>query len=210
MGKISVLAGINGAGKSSVFGVEIRESRADYFNPDEIARKILIENPAMPVAEANSVAWLEGKKLLEHAIEDDSDFAFETTLGGGTIPRLLREAADKGCSVRILYVGLASVDLHLARVKARVAKGGHDIPETDIRRRWEASMLNLIALMPKLTALRVFDNSADGDPISGNAPSPVLVLEMKNGAITSPPDLSKTPTWAKPLVATAIKQDLQD
>ncbi len=87
----------------------------------------------------------------------------------------------------------------------RVRRGGHDIPEKDIRRRYEHSRLNLIALLPHLTALRVHDNSEQADPAAEEAPSPRLVLQMERAKILGPPNLSRTPDWAKPIVAAALK-----
>lgn len=74
----------------------------------------------------------------------------------------------------------------------RVKKGGHDIPEADIRRRYEHSRLNLIDLLPFLAALRVYDNSADADPAKGRAPEPVLALHMERGRILNKEDLKNT------------------
>jgi predicted ABC-type ATPase len=200
-----VLAGVNGAGKSSLGGAAIRDLGGEYYNPDEIARNLMIANPRLAQTEANSKAWLIGKKLLEKAIANRLDFAFESTLGANTIPALLREAARKGCEVRVWYAGLSSPELHLARVKARVRKGGHDIAEADIRRRYEHSRLNLIDLLPHLAALRVYDNSTDADPAAGRAPEPVLVLHMERGQILNAADLLNSPDWAKPIVAAALK-----
>ena len=89
---------------------------ADYFNPDEAARKIVSANFALTQSEANAQAWQLGKNLLERAIAERLDFAFETTLGANTMPRLLREAAQKGVEVRVWYAGLSSPALHIARV----------------------------------------------------------------------------------------------
>ena len=203
--RIYVLAGVNGAGKSSIGGAAIRDSGADYFNPDEAARKLVSANPALTQAGANAQAWQLGKRLLERAIAAGLNFAFETTLGANTMPRLLREAAEKGIEVYVWYAGLSSPALHIARVKARVRKGGHDIPEADIHRRYEHSRLNLIHLLPHLAALRVYDNSADADPAKGIAPEPVLVLHLERGNILNAADLPNTPDWAKPLVAAALK-----
>ena len=109
--------------------------------------------------------------------------------------------------MRVWYVGLSSPELHIARVRARVAKGGHDIPKPDIRRRWETSRLNVIRLLPRLTELRVYDNSGDADPDTGATPAPVLLLRVRRGRIVAPRDLSATPAWAKPLVAAAMRLD---
>src|SRR5688500_11680868 len=95
-GIVTVLAGVNGAGKSSVAGNFLRQAGGDYYNPDEFTRSLLRQNPGLDPAEANSLAWTRGKELLAHAIAGGTDFVFETTLGGRTIPRLLARAAKEG------------------------------------------------------------------------------------------------------------------
>jgi len=205
--EITVLAGVNGAGKSSIGGAYLRANGAEYFNPDEVARSVRAASPGMSQAEANAYAWTEGKKRLEAAIAAGTDFAFETTLGGGTITRLLLEAAAQGAVVRIWFAGLDSVEAHLKRVAARVSKGGHDIPESDIRKRWVGSHANLIRLIPHVTDLRVFDNSAEHDPANGEAPEPRLVLAIEDKRLSYPSadELAKTPQWAKPIVFAAYR-----
>src|SRR5690349_13408613 len=196
-----VLAGTNGAGKSSIGGEMIRAAGGDYFNPDEAAQQILEANPGISIAEANGAAWHEGVRLLARAIAERGNFAFETTLGGASIAKLLDEAIDAGIDVHIWYVALATPELHLARVKARVARGGHDIPERDIRRRYDASRNNLIELLPRLASLHVYDNSVDAHP-----PDPTLLLEMERGRITRHCELATAPEWAKPILITALKR----
>jgi predicted ABC-type ATPase len=202
---IYVLAGTNGAGKSSLGGAMFLETGAEYFNPDEAALRFRSANPGMTREEANSAAWRQGKRLLERAISERLDFAFETTLGGDTMPRLLDRAHSEKMEVRIWYMGLASPELHIARVRSRVAAGGHDIPEAKIRERYESSRLNLVELMPKLTELRVFDNSEEGDPRRGIAPQPKLLVHMDHGKIVDSCILTTTPEWAKPILATAMR-----
>jgi predicted ABC-type ATPase len=203
--RIYVLAGTNGAGKSSIGGATFRAFGVEYFNPDEAAQAIRAVSPGMTQAEANSQAWFEGKRLLEKAIAERLDFAFETTLGGDTITQLLEHAIVAGMEVRVWYAGLSSPELHIARVQQRVAKGGHDIAEADIRRRYDRGRLNLIRLLPRLTELRAYDNSEEADPSSGVAPTPRLVLHMDGGRIMNVRDLAGTPQWAKPIVAAAMK-----
>jgi len=203
--RIYVLAGVNGAGKSSIGGAAFRGFGADYYNPDQAARALRAAHPGLSTAEANAEAWQQGRRLLERAIAEQLDFALETTLGGNTIVRLLAEAAAKGIEIYIWYVGLSSPELHIARVQSRVRRGGHDIPERDIRRRYEHSRLNLIHLLPRLAALRIWDNSKDADPAAGKTPAPTLVLHMERGKILNPADLAKAPDWAKPIVAAALR-----
>ncbi|WP_231995214.1 zeta toxin family protein [Mycobacterium sp. 852002-10029_SCH5224772] len=203
--QIHVLAGVNGAGKSSVVGATIRDKGGEYYNPDEAAREIIAANPGLGQAEANAAAWEQGRKLLQRAIDQGLDFTFETTLGGNTMPGLLAEAAKRGLEVHVFYVGLDSADTCIERVRQRVRAGGHDISEADVRRRYRHSLINLVRLLPVLTELRVYDNSATADPEIGQVPKPVLVLHMDHGRIIGPSDLTSTPAWAKPVVAVALE-----
>jgi predicted ABC-type ATPase len=202
---IYVLAGTNGAGKTSVGGAMLLASGAEYFNPDEAALRFLSTNPGMTQQEANSAAWRQGKRLLERAISERLDFAFETTLGGHTMAALLDRALSEKIEVLIWYAGLATPELHIARVRSRVASDGHDIPEVKIRERYNSSRLHLVDLMPRLTGLRVYDNSEEGDPRSGIAPQPRLLLHMGRGKIVDSCDLTTAPEWAKPILAMAMK-----
>lgn len=202
--QIYVLAGTNGAGKSSVAGAAFLERGGEFFNPDEATRRILSANPGFSLTEANSAAWNEGKRLLERAIEEKLNFAFETTLGGKTITAVLEKALSQGIEVRIWFVGLEGEDLHIRRVLSRVEYGGHDIPEQKIRQRYTTSRLNLIHLLPKLTELLLYDNSAEADPKTGVAPTPLLILHVDRGKILTGCDVTLVPEWAKPIFAAAL------
>ena len=204
--RIYVLAGVNGSGKCSIAGAAFRANGADYYNPDEAARELRVARPALSPTDANSAAWHRGFNLLNEAIVQRFDFAFETTLGASSIPRALAGAADQGFEIHVWYAGLATPELHLARVRSLVQAGWHGIPEVAIRRRFEHSRMNLITLLPKLAALRVYDNSAEGDPRAGKTPAPVLVLHLLRGRILNAADLPHAPDWAKPIVAAALKQ----
>ena len=199
------MAGVNGAGKSSIVGAAIRANGGEYYNPDEAARAIIAANPGLGQTEANAAAWTQGRRLLQRAIDEGLDFTFETTLGGTTMPALLADAAQRGIEIRIFFVGLESAEAHIQRVRQRVRAGGHDIPEAAIRRRYRHSRINLINLLPALTELKIYDNSASADPATGRAPKPVLVLHLQRGKIVAPSDLSSTPRWARPIVAAALE-----
>jgi predicted ABC-type ATPase len=183
----------------------IRASGAVYYNPDEAARQIRNAIPSLSQREANGRAWGMGRDLLRRAIDERKDFVFESTLGAHTIPGMLAEAADAGGAIHVWFVGLDGAERHLARVRARVKAGGHDIPEADIRRRYETSRENLAWLMPKLASLRVYDNSIEADPASGKAPMPRLILHLEGGRIVAPENLAATPDWAKALVAKGLR-----
>lgn len=204
---IFVLAGVNGAGKSSVGGALLRQHGLDWFNPDTYARE-LVREVGMDIQEANVRAWEYGKRSLEAAIANRSNHAFETTLGGKTISGLLATASETH-SIVMLYCGLASPELHIARVALRVAHGGHHIADEKIRERWSTSRLNLIKLLPSLSRLQVFDNSIDVE--AGQAiGDPALVLDFKDGEVLVPDAsdqaaMGAVPPWARPIVEAALK-----
>lgn len=200
---IQVLAGPNGAGKSSIAGALIRARGGDYFNPDEATLRILTANPGIELERANSEAWHQGKRLLQHAIAECCNFTFETTLGGNTFTQMLVEAARAGTAVRVWYVGLEGVELHVARVRARAATGGHDVPESRIRERYKTSRENLLRLLPHLTELIVFDNSEEGDPARGIPPYPRLILHIRDGLLLHACDVADVPGWARPIFVAA-------
>jgi len=204
--EITVLAGVNGAGKSSIGGVSLRANGAEYFNPDEIARALRADS-GLSQKDANAIAWKKGKEILEKAIEAGSDYNFESTLGGNSITDMLVDAASLGAVLNVWYVGLESVEQHIERVAQRVRQGGHDIPQSDIRRRWTGSHANLIRLIPSVTTLRVYDNSLDSDPKTGVAPEPRLLLSLEDKQLVYPPAeaLEQTPNWAKPVVFSAYE-----
>jgi predicted ABC-type ATPase len=210
-GQIFVLAGCNGAGKSSIGGQAFLAAGIPYFNPDLAAREAIAAARAhdrtLSQREANAWAWSEGVARLRRAIAQRGNYALETTLGGDTIVALLLDAAATGLAVNVWFVGLDSVELHVARVRQRVARGGHDIPRADIERRYVRGRLNLIRLLPQLTQLIVYDNSVQADAAAPARVQPRLLLRMKDGVVTAPADLAHTPQWAKPIVAAALRMD---
>jgi predicted ABC-type ATPase len=199
---ITVLAGTNGAGKSSIGGAQLEAAGAPFYNPDIETRELMAANPGMTLDEANTAAWGIGKERLETAIESRTNFNFETTLGGATIARLLTQAHVNGLRVRVWYCGLRDAELHVARVRARVRRGGHDIPEKKIRERYDASRNNLCSILPSIDELILYDNSDDADPHAGRAPRPVQLLHYRDGNILIL--ASAMPAWAKPIAAVAL------
>lgn len=201
-----VLAGVNGAGKSSIGGHLLTRQGLTWFNPDRYARDLVAAGLATP-DDASGLAWSEGLRRLDAALAQGRHHAFETTLGGTTIAQRLLDAT-RTHDVLMWFCGLDRPERHLARVAARVRAGGHDIPEDRIRQRYPRALANLIALMPHLAHLQVYDNSAEaapGEPI----PDPRLLLELRRGQLLYPRTddaqaLRATPKWAKPLIEAAL------
>jgi predicted ABC-type ATPase len=202
-----VLAGVNGAGKSSIGGRVLLDAGLSWFNPDTFARE-LVALSGCEQSTANGKAWQEGLRRLDTAIAASAHHAFETTLGGTTIASRI-DAATATHDVVMWFCGLDSPGHHIARVRARVAAGGHDIPDDRIRQRYPRALANVIGLMPKLAHLKVYDNSADAAR-AAPIPDPILICEMRKEKLVwpSPRDektLRGTPEWAKPIVAAALE-----
>jgi predicted ABC-type ATPase len=133
--QIHVLAGVNGAGKSSIGGAAIRAAGGAYYNPDEAAKHLRQRNPQLDQRTANGLAWQIGRDQLVRAVDARLDYAFETTLGANTIPDVLIRAATAGHAVNVWFVGLDFArGTHCASASARGAwrprhpRGGHPPP----------------------------------------------------------------------------------
>lgn len=203
---IYVLAGPNGAGKSSVLGHLVEAFGGVSFDADAQTRELLAADAALDEADANRHVWHEMVHRLREAICRQLFFVFETTLGGQTIFQLLQDAALEGTNVRVWYLALATPDLHVERVRQRVAEGGHDIPTEQIRDRYDSSRLHLIGLIPVLKELWVYDNTAPRDPDS-LMPQPTLLLHMADAKMVESCPLEAVPEWAKGIVLAALKAD---
>jgi predicted ABC-type ATPase len=202
-----VLAGVNGAGKSSVGGHLLERDGLTWFNPDTFARELKAATGCNQET-VNAHAWQESMRRIEEAIVKGSNHAFETTLGGKSVTAKIL-AATKTHDVLIWFCGVSSPELHIARVKARVAAGGHPIPEEKIRERYPQAQLNLIKLMPHVAYIKVYDNNAEA-AADGTVPDPLLVLEMENGEVIWPaPDdleaLECAPEWTKAILEAALR-----
>ncbi len=158
MKNLYIVSGCNGAGKTTASYTvlpEILECR-EFVNADEIARGLSPFN-------AEGVAIEAGKLMLqriEELLKEDVTFAIETTLATRSYVNLVKRAQRQGYRVNLLYFWLSSPELAMRRVAERVSKGGHDIPEEIIRRRYAAGINNLFKLfMPVVDYWAIFDNS---------------------------------------------------
>jgi predicted ABC-type ATPase len=149
-----LLAGPNGSGKSSAFAK--LDLEGVWINADEIAN-------AMPaIGDGKSTDIQAGRAALRYIaemIETRQSFIFETTLSSQQSIRLMREAKAAGFMVGLYYVALDSVERNVERVRQRVLKGGHSIPEENIRRRHKGSFANLTAALMVADEVVLIDNS---------------------------------------------------
>jgi len=168
-----IIAGPNGAGKTT-FAKEFLPHYAkceNFVNADLIAQGL---SPFSPAAAGLKAGRLLLKQIREFA-ERRADFAFETTLAGKTYVALLRRLKQQDYTIHLFFLWIPSVELAAARIKDRVAEGGHDVPITDVRRRFGRSVENFFRVYrPLLDAWTLFDNSTT---------RPSLIAEEKGGKL---------------------------
>jgi predicted ABC-type ATPase len=155
---IVIIAGPNGAGKTTFArkcSVDQHEF-PDFINADMIARGL---SPVDP----NKVSIAAGKDMLREIhqrVSRGDSFVFETTLSGLNYSRHIPNWRKKGYHVRLIFLALPSADAAVARVKIRMEQGGHGVPETVIRRRFELGKRNFENVYRKMVdSWVVYDNS---------------------------------------------------
>ena len=158
-----IIAGPNGAGKTT-FAAEflIREGKcAQFINADLIARDL---SPSKP----EKVAFRAGRLMLERlheAVRRGENFAFETTLSGLVYAALIPTWQRASYFVDLIFLSLPSQDFALARIRNRVAQGGHNVPDPVVRRRFDAGLKNFHALYRPLVDSWILYDNADVTPV---------------------------------------------
>ena len=158
MPRVAVLAGINGAGKTTAS----RDVLANvlkiptFVNADVIARGLNGLNPEAEAVRAGRIMLTQ----LDTLVQERADFAFETTLAARSYAGWLANLRATGYQVYLDYYWLRSPDLAITRVATRVASGGHHVPDDTIRQRYARSVRNFFDLYrPVADWWEVYDNS---------------------------------------------------
>ena len=161
--KIVIIAGPNGAGKTT-FAREFLPREADcpdFINVDLIAAGLSPFDP-------NRAALRAGRLMLQEIhrrVNAGESFAFETTLAGRNYARLIPYWRAAGYHVKLIFLCLPTADLAVARVAARAAQGGYNVPEDVIRRRFDAGLRNLEGLYRRLVNTWVVYENSGPTPI---------------------------------------------
>jgi predicted ABC-type ATPase len=156
--KLYIIAGCNGAGKTTASKRLIPDliNCNEFINADEIAFQLCPDN-------VESVAFLSGRLMLHRISEllaNGETFAFETTLSTRSYKETIIFAKSMGYNVVLIYYWLNSVDLAIDRVASRVLKGGHNIDNEVIRRRYKRGIDNLFSIyIPLVNECLIFDNT---------------------------------------------------
>lgn len=174
-----LIGGPNGAGKTTLARNVLQglglPATTSILNPDAVTRAFHQVLPR-PVRWAVGNTPKYGGMLVNWAgvaaveavvgacIDEGTDVCAETVLSTGKFLRHFERARSRGLLTGLIFVALKHPDEHIARVKARVAAGGHDVPEEKIRSRWEGSHQQLTVFARHVDHLLVFANEKLGEP----------------------------------------------
>lgn len=168
---VYIIAGPNGSGKTTF----AREFLPRYAHCPNFVNADLIAQGLSPFAPA-AAAIKSGRLVLEgiHGFaRKEADFGFETTLSGKAYVNLFKELKTRGYKLHLFFLWVPGPGLAVARIKDRVAEGGHDVPARDVRRRFSRSIVNFFTLYEPLLDSWMFFNNAGSVPI--------LIAKRKNG-----------------------------
>jgi len=133
-----IVAGPNGAGKTTFALDYLQEHPHSFLSADEIAQKISPDHPEL----AKIAAGREFSSQLDDSIRSGRSLVIESTISGRSLLEVLRRAKKEDYTITIVFIFLESAQACIRRVRERVQKGGHDVPEVDIRRRFFRSKKN--------------------------------------------------------------------
>ena len=177
-----IIAGPNGSGKSSAYGMASVDQPSGsiwIINPDLLAKRIADHEVMEPVA-ANLAAVQRIEAWLDASIDAHQTIGVETVLSTPKYRRLVEHARARGFGINLIYVFLDSVELNIERVRTRVLKGGHDVPEDRIRARRGRSFDQFGWFCEAADRVDVYDNSGA---------RPQLVLTKRDDEMTIYDDL---------------------
>ena len=175
--KVYVLfAGVNGAGKSTMYEVLGSEIEGVRINSDEI----LVSTGGDWKSEQDQIkAGMEAVKRIKHCINEGVSFNQETTLAGRSILGTIKKAKEQGYTIKIYYVGLKNADLAIERVNKRVSEGGHGIDEDVVKKRYTASLAMLKQVLPLCDLATIYDNSTSFDKIAVYTDNRWMIFDHK-------------------------------
>lgn len=143
----------------------------NFVNVDLIAQGLSPFSPRLAAIKAGKLVLGQIQEFANRNV----DFSFETTLAGKSYATFLKTLKNKGYSIHLFFLWIPNVEMALARIKERVADGGHDVPAYDVRRRFYRGFRNLFKLYrPLLNSWILFDNSSS---------VPSLIAEEKEGKL---------------------------
>jgi len=153
-----IFAGVNGAGKSTLYNSGNLDDNIKYstrINTDEIVRKIGDWKNNSDQIKAAKIAI----NLRNDCLQYEKSFNEETTLTGKTILKTIDKAKELGYELQLFYVGVDNPEIAKERIRNRVEKGGHNIADEIVEKRYYESLKNLKQVITKFDEVYLYDNS---------------------------------------------------
>jgi predicted ABC-type ATPase len=174
-----IVAGPNGSGKSSTYqhaGIEAFGRSVWIINPDVLAQRIRdIEH--LELGEANLKAVQRIEAWLDTSIDAHQTVGVETVLSTPKYRRLVDKAKTLRFEVRLIYVLLDSPQRNIERVRLRVKKGGHAVPENKILERYGRSLEQLPWFLEQADQAWFYDNSGADPRLIGEKHAGVVTVD---------------------------------
>jgi len=154
---IVALAGPNGAGKSTFYHAHLEQAGLRFINADILAMELDME----PYTAARVAASLRGT-----LVEQGQSFVFETVFSDPMGDKLafLKDAASRGYTVILCFIGISGPEVSEQRVSMRVSQGGHDVPHEKLVARFPRVLSNLQSAIRELPYVWIFDNDDLREP----------------------------------------------
>ena len=183
-----ILAGGNGAGKSTFYNLYLAQYGITFVNADLIAKEIDYENPELSSYRAATLAARIREDLIKHGVS----FCFETVFSHESKIDFIASAKARGYKITLIYIHLNSPELNEARVHQRVSEGGHNVPSEKIHSRIPRTMKHIKTALSLVDEARLLDNSFQDDPFG-------QVAVIKSGKCEKL--IFSLPEWAKSILS---------
>ncbi len=136
--EIIIIAGANGVGKTTFARAFLQEYNYEFLNADEIAKSLSAENPSERKISAGKLFF----QKLSEAVANNKSLLIESTLSGRYLQKFIKNLQGKDYQITIIFLFVNSPEILIERIAERVKKGGHFVPDEDVRRRFARGKQN--------------------------------------------------------------------
>ena len=182
-----LLAGGNGAGKSTFYRTRLAPLGIPLVNADLIAKELFPEAPEVHSYQAMQIV----EQICDNLLHDGRSFCFETVFSHPSKVDFAGKAKALGYQIILVMIHLEPASLNKARVAQRVEEGGHDVPDEKVEARIPRLLRHIKAVIPLCDHVTLLDNSRADNPF-------VRVLTIRDGLLEKM--LDPLPGWAQELV----------
>ena len=179
-----LLAGGNGAGKSTFYRTRLQPLGLPFVNADIIARELYPDAPEAHSYDAARIA----EEIRYGLLQEGRSFCFETVFSHPSKIDFVAHAKTLGYQVILVFIHLESAELNMARISQRLESGGHHVPDKKVEQRIPRLLKHIKTVIPLCDQVRILDNSSARNPFK-----PVMVIRDGNIEVQQ----KTVPEWAE-------------